>query len=51
MSTIDKYNSFVEDLDANTKKEKVINNWLQDMPASGNIIEAGDFERHIQNKK
>ena len=49
--TLEIYTAFHEDLEARIKAEKVINNFLSDLPQTGVIIEPSEIDRHIQTKK
>lgn len=51
MKTLEIYTAFHEGLEARIKTEKVINNFLSDMPQTGAFIETSELERHINNKK
>ena len=51
MKTLEIYTAFHEGLEARIKAEKVINNFLSDMPQTGAIIETGEMDRHIQTKR
>lgn len=47
MKTLEIYTAFHEGLEARIKAEKVINNFLSDMPQNSMIIETGELDRHI----
>lgn len=51
IKTLEIYTAFHEGLEARIKTEKVINNFLSDMPKTGAVIEPSELDRHINNKK
>lgn len=50
VNTLESYTTFHEKFERKIKDEKILNNFLADLPSTGQIIEVSDLERHVQAK-